>query len=139
MEITNITTSYTRKANHALYGGGQYESSDHFASLSAEVAEGEDIVVVENELRTACVEMVNQAILEEISTFQGGITAERFYTYLRDYVANRSVDSATYEDCNLAQKAILQAVKRGKQMGKRDTTPTMKTHHSLVNKDANKK
>ena len=37
-----ITASYSRKLNHALYGGGDYENSDHFCSMKTETEEPED-------------------------------------------------------------------------------------------------
>lgn len=120
MEITNITVSYSRKINHALYGGGQYESSDHFISLAAEIGSDDDLLAVHDELRTACQERVEIAVLDELTSFQGGITADRFFNYIRDLVANRPIDSETYQECNKSQKAVLQAIKRGKQMKKRD-------------------
>lgn len=120
MELTNITASYTRKLNHALYGGGNYESSDHFVSLSAELEDGEDVLKAHKELKNACEQMVTTAIEDEITSFSGGTTADDFYTYIRDMVARRPIDGDFYEECNQRQKAILQAVKRGLQMNKRD-------------------
>lgn len=120
MEIETITASYTRKINHGLYGGGQYESSDHFCSMSATLEVGEDPTKAHQELKTACMEMVNNAVLDEITSFSGGIPADQFYTYLRDLVARRPIDGETYQKCNKAQQAILQAAKRGLQMNKRD-------------------
>lgn len=124
MEITHITASYSRKLNHKLYGGSEFESSDHFMSLTAELDHGEDTVAAEKELRSACMEAVTHAVEDEIMSFQGGITAEQFYTYVRDLVANRPIDGETYMACNQRQKSILQAIKRGKQMGKRDEAKT---------------
>ena len=120
MEIETITASYTHKINHALYGGGQYESSDHFVSLSACLETGEDPIQAEKELRQLAQAMVTKGIEDEITSFQSGITADTFYTYIRDLVANRPIDGETYYKCNERQKLILQAIKRGKQMGKRD-------------------
>lgn len=127
MQVTNITASYTRKINHALYGGGNFESSDHFVSLSAEVEEGEDVTTSYKELNQACEEMITKAVEDEITSFAGGITADKFYTYIRDFVSGRPVDGETYHACNPRQQAILQAIKRGKQMHKRDTTKNEET------------
>lgn len=120
MEITNITVSKTQKLNHALYNGGNYESSDHFVSLTAEVLENEDVLQKEKALREIATEMLQKALEDEITSFQGGLTAEKFYDYIRDFTANRPIDAETYEKANTRQKAILQAIKRGKQMLKRD-------------------
>lgn len=120
MEIETITTSHSQKLNNALYGGGQYEMSDHFVSLTASVEVGEDVKEAHRQLTAACKEMVQEDIENTIMSFSGGLTAEKFYNYLRDLVARRPVDADTYQACNTRQKAILQAAKRGLQMGKRD-------------------
>lgn len=120
MEIETITASYSQKLNHALYGGGQYENSDHFVSLTASLETGEDVLTAHRELTAIAREMVIKDIENELTSFQSGITADKFYTYIRDLVANRPIDGETYMACNQRQKAILQAIKRGKQMGKRD-------------------
>jgi hypothetical protein len=120
MEINTITTSYSRKINHALYGGGQYESSDHFCSLSAELEIGEDPVKAHAELSESCKALVETSLDGEITSFAGGLNAEDFYEYLRDLVARRPIDGEVYYRCNKRQQAILQAAKRGLQMSKRD-------------------
>ena len=120
MNITNITVSYSRKLNHQYYGGGQYESSDHFISLSAEVDEGEDILKAHKELKQGCKEMVEEDMFNEIQGLSGGLSWGEFETYLRDLSARRPIDGETYHACNQLQKNILQAVKRGLQMQKRD-------------------
>lgn len=120
MNVTNITVSYTRKLNHALYGGGAYESSDHFVSLGAEVDEGENILVAHQELKDTAHHLVDKATEDEITSFLGGTSADEFYSYLRDLVAGRAIDPEFYEQCNSRQKAVLQAAKRGLQMKKRD-------------------
>jgi hypothetical protein len=120
MEINTITTSYSRKINHALYGGGQYESSDHFCSLSAELEVGEDPVVAHKQLAESCRVLVESSLDSEITSFAGGLNAEDFYDYLRDLVARRPIDGEVYYRCNKRQQAVLQAAKRGLQMSKRD-------------------
>lgn len=120
MEITNITVSHSRKINHQYYGGGQFENSEHFVSLSAEVNEGEEILEVQKQLKEACREMVEKDIADEVTGFSGGLTWGEFETYLRDLTARRPVEAETYERSNKQQKLILQAVKRGLQMNKRD-------------------
>ena len=120
MEITSITASFSQKLNNGLYGGGDYEMSDHFVSLSADLEIGEDVVSAHNDLVKTCREMTQKDIEDTITSFAGGIDAERFYTYIRDLTARRPIDGETYNLCNRSQKAILQAVKRGLQMNKRD-------------------
>jgi hypothetical protein len=121
MEIDTITVSHSQKLNNALYNGGQYEMTDHFVSVSASLEIGEDPNEVHKQLSTFCKEMVTKDLENTITSFQGGITAERFYTYIRDLVARRPIDGETYEECNVRQQAILQAIKRGIKMNQRDT------------------
>lgn len=120
MELETITASHSQKLNNALYGGGQYEMTDHFVSLTASLEVGEDVKDAHKQLTAACREMVQTDIENTIMSFSGGIGAEKFYTYIRDLVAKRPVDADTYAACNARQKAILQAIKRGLQMNKRD-------------------
>lgn len=126
MEITNITVSYSRKLNHQYYGGGQYESSDHFVSLAAEVEENEDVLKAQAELKAACREMVERDIADEIAGLSGGLPWVEFETYLRDLSSRRSISPEPYERANKQQKLILQAVKRGLQMEKRDLSKSEK-------------
>lgn len=121
MELTNITSSYSRKISNKLYGGGDFEMTDLFVSLAAELETGEDPFKAQQELHRMCRDMVNKGTEDEISSFTGGIPAEQFYDYLRDLVARRPINGDVYAACNERQKAILQAAKRGIQMMKRDT------------------
>jgi len=120
MEITNITASYSRKLNHSIYGGVQYESSDHFCSLSADVEIGEDVLAAQKELASLCKTLIEKDIESEIVSFAGGVPPDDFYEYLRNLVARRPIDAETYERCSTRQKMILQAAKRGIQMRDRD-------------------
>lgn len=120
MEITSITASFTQKVNNALYGGGNFEMSDHFVSLTADLEIGEDVTNAHNELMKACREMVQKDIEDTITSFAGGISADQFYTFIRDLVARRPIDGEVYQACNKRQQLILQAIKRGLQMNKRD-------------------
>lgn len=131
MQITNITASYSRKLNHEYYGGGKFESSDHFVSLAAELDDGEDIITAQKELKAACREMIEQDVADEITGLTGGLPWATFETYLRDLVARRPIDPETYNQANKQQKMILQAAKRGIQMNKRDNTKTDTIHHSM--------
>lgn len=134
MEVESVTSSYSRKVNHKIYGGGDFENSDHFVSLTASLETGEDPIEAEKELHQTAMELVTNHVLDEISTFAGGVNADTFYTYIRDLVARRPVDGEVYMACNQAQKAILQAVKRGLQMNKRDNSKVDTVHHSLQDK-----
>lgn len=120
MEIETITVSKSQKLNNALYNGGDYEMTDHFVSLTASLEMGEDPIAAHKDLAATCSELVQQDIENTITSFQGGLTAEKFYTFIRDLVSRRPVDGEVYNACNTRQKAILQAIKRGLQMEKRD-------------------
>lgn len=120
IEITSISVGYTRKINHKLYGAAEFETSDHPITLFANIRDGQNILTVYDMLSQACQELVNQSVENEITSFAGGLTPDKFYNYIRDFVANRPIDGEVYQQCNPRQKAILQAIKRGKQMHKRD-------------------
>jgi len=120
MELETITISKSQKLNNALYGGGQYEMTDHFVSLSASLEVGENLIEAHKELAFMVSDLLEKDMEDTITSFQGGITAEKFYTYIRDLSARRPVDAETYNACNTRQKAILQAIKRGLQMNTRD-------------------
>lgn len=114
MEITNITASASRKINHALYGGEQFESSDHFASLSAAVEEGEDILQAHRELMMACKEMVNTSVSNEILKMQGGIPWNTFMELLKEYRLKRNLNTDMSEHAQkmtTLQKSILNEMK----------------------------
>lgn len=125
MEITNITVSYSRKLNHAYYGGGQYEMSDHFVSLSADVEIGEDVIEAQKQLKEACREMIQKDVEDEITGLSGGLPWDEFELYLRDMVARRPITEEPYNRANKSQKMILQAAKRGLQMNKRDESKSL--------------
>ena len=120
MELTNITISTSRKLNHQYYGGGQYESSDHFISLSAEVDESDNLIEVHKELKETTREMIEKDISNEIEGLSGGLTWAVFEKYLWNLTARRPVDPETYQQASRLQKMIFQAVKRGLQTAKRD-------------------
>lgn len=133
MEVTTITASYSRKINHEIYGGGRFESSDRFVSLSAEVHDMDSIVDVYAQLRTACEDMVNESLAADMASFGGGLTPQEFNDYLQALVARRPIDAETYQRANANQKAILQAAKRGLKMEQRDN---QKEHANNTKKDA---
>lgn len=112
MELTNITVSTSRKINHAIYGGEQFESSDHFVSLSADVEDGEDILAKHRELMAMCKEMANTSVSDEILKMQGGIAWSDFLAKLRDYRLKRqTTDVEGHEKMNRLQKAIYNEMK----------------------------
>lgn len=121
MIITNITISQSQKCNHALYGGSQYESSDHFCSLTAEIDETEDVTQISKDLKEYCDSEVQKSIASKIMSFQGGIPKDEFDKYLQAYVAGRQIDPNTYEALSPLQKETMQIIKKGKSMAKRDS------------------
>ncbi len=114
MEITNITVSSSKKINHAVYGGEQYESSDHFVSLSAAVEDGEDLVQAHRELMMACKEMVNTSVSNEILKLQGGIPWTTFMEIIKEYRLKRNLNadmSDHSQRMTSLQKSILNEMK----------------------------
>jgi len=114
MEITSLTVSTSKKINHAVYGGEQYESSDHFASLSADLEEGEDLITAHRHLMEACRELVNTSASQEILKMQGGISWERFFEVARKYRLNRVLDgdsSIESQKMNQLQRQIMNEIK----------------------------
>lgn len=114
MEITSITVSTSKKINHAVYGGVQYESSDHFASLSADLDIDEDVTTVHRELMMAVRELVNTSASQEILKMQGGISWEKFFEVMRKYRLNRVLDgdsSMESQNMNQLQRQIMNEMK----------------------------
>ncbi len=64
--------------------------------------------------------MVERDVSTEVEGISGGLPFAEFETYLRDLSARRPTTAEPYEKANRLQKLILQAVKRGLQMNKRD-------------------
>ena len=122
MEVTNITKSYSYRLSHAVYGGNQYESSDHFCSLSAEVEEGENILDVSQELTDTAKELVNKSVLAEIASFGGGIPSKEFEQFLYDFVAGRVKSPEVFDDTrkklSRSQSHIVDIVRRAKNISK---------------------
>ena len=97
-----------------MYGGQQYESSDHFASLSADLEEGEDITTAHRELMMAVRELVNTSASQEILKMQGGISWERFFEVIKKYRLNRVLDADHSDDTqrmNQLQRQIMNEMK----------------------------
>jgi hypothetical protein len=114
MELTTVTASTSRKINHAIYGGEQFESSDHFVSLSAEIESGEDVMAVHRELMLMCKEMANTSVADEILKFQGGLAWDKFFEVIRAYRLKGELDSEESEDSqnmNRLQKKIMNEMK----------------------------
>lgn len=115
-----ITTSYSRKLNHELYGGNSFENSDFFCSVNTEVDKGADVLITQAELHNLCKTAVEKAIAHEIMGFQGGIPTAEFKQFMYDYVAGRKIDGERYNAMSAYQKDIIQTIKRGKATAKRD-------------------
>ena len=125
MEIETITTSYTRKISHALYGGGQYESSDHFVSLSAVLETGEDPIEAHAQLQATAKELVEKSITEEIEGFQGGsVPPAEFFKFLYDYVAGRLTDPEQFDETRKklspAYRNVIEIIRKARATRKRD-------------------
>jgi len=108
-----IVTSYTRKLNHALYGGNQFESSDFFCSLKLEVDDEADPKGVHDDLSTQCKNMVEEAVEREILDISGGLPKLEWDAWLVG-VVNKKVwgDVETYNAMSPYQKNIAQMLKR---------------------------
>jgi hypothetical protein len=115
-----IAVSYSRKLNHALYGGNDYESSDFFCSLKLEVEDETDPKPLHDQLHETCKMAVEDAVRTEIYGFQNGIPASEFKQFMYDYVAGRKIDGERYQAMSAYQKDIIQTIKRGKATQKRD-------------------
>lgn len=124
MIITNITKSYSYKINHALYGGHQYESSDHFCSLTAEVDESDDLMQCSRDLSLACEDIVFGSVETQIASFQGGIPAKEFDTFMYDYVAGRVLNPEVFDETRKrlspSQAKTIDIIRRAKATKKRD-------------------
>ena len=78
-----ITRSYSRKLNHGTYGGVQFETTDHSASIETDVEDTEDeIVRIAKNLEITVVEIVNHSVELQIKRLQksGRSTEEREQT-----------------------------------------------------------
>lgn len=120
MENLEIVVSYSRKINHALYGGNSYESSDHFCSLKNVIDHEIDPKQAHEELAQLAEELVNARVDAEIAGFQGGIPQQDFETWMYDYVAGRPIDGEVYYKMSKYQQRLIQVIKRGKATAKRD-------------------
>lgn len=114
-ETMEITASYSRKLNHKVYGGQEYESSDHFCSAKIEVSDEEDPQKVYNDLHEQCQLGVMQSMRNEITGIAGGLQVKVFNAWLDNYLANKNVSADEYASMSTAQKEIIQAIKRSKK------------------------
>jgi hypothetical protein len=116
MELTSITVSTSRKVNHSLYGGEQYESSDNFVSLTAEVETGANLIESHRELMLTAKELNNTAVAHDILKLQGGYSWTDFFGLLRDYRLGKLqlTDEVTLK-MNQTQKSILEEMKKLKR------------------------
>ena len=116
MEITNITVSTSRKINHKIYGASDYESSDNFCSLGAEVEVGENLVEKHRELMLMVKKLNNTAVSHDILKIQSGYAWDDFMEMVRQYRLGHLVitDDLT-EKMNELQKNIFEEMKKLKR------------------------
>jgi len=111
-----ITVSYSRKLNHDLYGGNQYESSDHFCSLKIVTDEETDPKEAHKELSELAKEMVDGRVEEEMMAMDGGIPKAEFNKMLDNFITNKAWGGAEdYERMSQYQQNIFQVIKRAKK------------------------
>ena len=118
MEIDTLTASTSRKINHAIYGGEQFESSDHFVSLSASLEDGEDVVKAHRELMLMCKEMANKSVADEILKLQAGIPWSAFMEVLKTYRLKKTISETDINKMNRLQKTLyheMQLLMRAKE------------------------
>jgi len=116
MEIESITASHSRKINHAIYGGEQFESSDHFVSMSASVETGEDLTEAHRELMLACKEMTGVSVANEILKMQGGKPWTEFMEQIRQYrLGNLELTDDVFQTWNQQQKNVYEEFKKLKR------------------------
>lgn len=112
-----IIASYNKKINHALYGGGDYENSDHFCSMEIDVSDPEvEPTMVYEELHNECVENVMKSIAKEISSFNEGMSDAKFAETIRAYrLDNLQLNDTITEEMTRQQKIILEEFKKLKR------------------------
>lgn len=116
MEIETITASHSRKINHSLYGGEQYEGSDHFCSMTASVETEEDLKEAHRELFLACKEMTGVSVANEILKLQGGKPWGEFMAQLREYrLGELELADDVYHSWNQQQKNVYEEMKKLKR------------------------
>lgn len=114
----NVAVSYTRKLNHALYGGNNFESSDFFVSLNMEIDDETDPKGIYEDLHTTCKEMVNESVEKEILDISGGLSKLEWDKWLVDVVHHRRWgDVETYNRMSPYQRNIAQMLKRAVKRG----------------------
>jgi hypothetical protein len=107
-----IAVSYTRKLNHALYGGNQYESSDFFCSLKMEIPDDEDPKGIHDDLSQTCKSMVENAIENEVLDISGGLSPQEWSQWLTNALQKKWGDVETYNSMSPYQKNIAQMLKK---------------------------
>lgn len=117
-----ISTSYSRKVNHAQYGGMEYENSDHWCSLSKEVSDNlslEMIKAVQQELHQMCRSLVETSVSNEVTGLSGGMPRLQFNKVLDEYRKDGgTMMPEDYETMSPMQQMIIQAIKRSKKRDK---------------------
>lgn len=110
-----ITASYSRKLNHATYGGEQFENSDHGASIEIEIPDNEtpveDIKHLQNEVKS----VVEEKIVEEMMELGGGLHRLEFNKILDNYIRGGSMKEEEYHKMSPFQQRVIQIIKRHKK------------------------
>lgn len=109
-----ITTSYSRKLNHDLYGGNPYESSDFFCSITKEVEEEEKKKEIK-QLYMFVKSQVDERANKEIAGLLGGMSPREFKHVLDNYIENTTLTSDQYERMSKGQQNIIQEIKKSKK------------------------
>lgn len=107
-----IAVSYTRKLNHALYGGNQFESSDFFCSMKLDVPDDEDPSKAYADLQGVCKTTVDDAVEKEILGIGGGLTPVEWNAWLQGALKKQWGDVETYNKMSPYQKNIAQMLKK---------------------------
>lgn len=114
-----IAVSYSRKLNHALYGGNNFESSDFFCSLKLELEDETDPKGVHDDLSKNCKEMVDQAVEREILEINGGLPKVEWDSWLTTVINGKGWGTSTqYERMSAYQRNIAQMLKRAASRAK---------------------
>jgi len=116
MEITNITVSTSRKINHAVYGASDYEMSDKFVSLGAEIGVDDDVKQIHRELMLRANELCDAAVANEILKIQGGMGWKEYLELLRQYrLGHADINDEVTGKLNRLQLSVLEEFKKLKR------------------------
>ncbi len=115
MNDLEITNSYSRTINHSLYGGAQYENSNHFYSVKGYLQEGEDPKKIAKELNQMARSFVEESIETEIMNLTDGtMPKKQFDSIMVNVIGGEPIedDPGIVDTMTTAQKFIFQYVKR---------------------------